>query len=225
MKKTASAVLALIVFMGFSPLYAEDRPITIVALGDSTTAGTPFFQSPLETPPDGEGDPQGQYAYWIMHQHPQWKVLNYGIKGETSDQIHLRMNDALAAAPRYIIILAGANDIYQGFPLQQLSRNLLLMYREAKAHSVMPIAVTVLPFDTANAHQRKQIRELNAWIKTASDKENIPFADLFSAVEDPKNPDHLNGSPDGIHPDIGGYRKMGLILSKVIEHMEANRPR
>ena len=27
----------------------------IVALGDSTTAGTPLFQSPIEAPPDGRG--------------------------------------------------------------------------------------------------------------------------------------------------------------------------
>jgi len=34
--------------------------ITIVALGDSTTAGTPGFKSPLEAPPAGEGDATSQ---------------------------------------------------------------------------------------------------------------------------------------------------------------------
>jgi membrane dipeptidase len=31
-------------------------PLTIVALGDSTTAGTPLYQSPLEAPPAGKGN-------------------------------------------------------------------------------------------------------------------------------------------------------------------------
>ena len=30
--------------------------IRIIALGDSTTAGTPAFLSPIEAPPDGRGD-------------------------------------------------------------------------------------------------------------------------------------------------------------------------
>ncbi len=41
------------------------RPV-IVALGDSTTAGTPGFKSPLEAPPDGRGNMESQYAYWLM---------------------------------------------------------------------------------------------------------------------------------------------------------------
>ena len=38
----------------------------IVALGDSTTAGTPGFRSPVEAPPDGAGDVESQFAYWLM---------------------------------------------------------------------------------------------------------------------------------------------------------------
>ena len=40
--------------------------IRIIALGDSTTAGTPGFLSPLEAPPNGRGDVTSQYAYWLM---------------------------------------------------------------------------------------------------------------------------------------------------------------
>ena len=51
----------------------------IVAMGDSTTAGTPAFKSPREAPPDGSGDQTSQYAYWLMQAHPAWEVLNQGI--------------------------------------------------------------------------------------------------------------------------------------------------
>ena len=37
--------------------------IRIIALGDSTTAGTPGFLSPLEAPPNGRGDVTSQYVY------------------------------------------------------------------------------------------------------------------------------------------------------------------
>ena len=55
----------------------------IVALGDSTTAGTPGFQSPLEAPPNGRGDETSQYAYWLMRAQPGWEVLNRGRERRT----------------------------------------------------------------------------------------------------------------------------------------------
>jgi lysophospholipase L1-like esterase len=192
----------------------------IVALGDSTTAGTPYFQSPLEIPPNGHGDPEGQYTYWMMHRRPQWEVLNFGIAGETSDQIRARFLDAVKRGPRYVIILAGVNDIYQGLSVKGVAKNLFSMYQQAQGHSIMPVAATVLPFDGMTPVQAKALDELNAWIRNAADKMRMPLADLNGAVRDPKDPHRLNGSPDGIHPDIGGYRKMGLALIEAIDPIE-----
>jgi len=43
--------------------------LVVVALGDSTTAGTPGFQSPVEAPPDGRGNVESQYPYWLAAMH------------------------------------------------------------------------------------------------------------------------------------------------------------
>src|SRR5256885_12376993 len=61
--------------------------VTVVALGDSTTAGTPGFRSPLEAPPDGAGNAESQYGYWLGQTHPDWQILNCGVNGERSDEI------------------------------------------------------------------------------------------------------------------------------------------
>src|SRR5438309_6212845 len=91
------------------------RPLTIVGLGDSTTAGTPGFRSPLEAPPRGDGNPESQYEYWMTRSHPEWTVLNRGINGETSEEIRNRLpRDVLQVRPAYAIILAGVNDIFGG---------------------------------------------------------------------------------------------------------------
>ena len=44
--------------------------VRIVAMGDSTTAGTPAFLSPAEAPPTGRGDATSQYAHWLMQSSP-----------------------------------------------------------------------------------------------------------------------------------------------------------
>jgi lysophospholipase L1-like esterase len=199
---------------------STEKKTLIIAIGDSTTAGTPFFRSPLEAPPVGDGDPEGQFAYWMMHKRPQWQVLNYGVKGETSSQIRARFEDAIKAGPRYIIILAGVNDIFQNLPLKSVSDNLLWMYNEAKGKSIMPVAATVLPFDNATPEQAKAIDVLNNWIKKEADKFRMPIADTNAGVRDPQNPHKLNGTPDGLHPDIGGYRKMGMLLIEAIDPIE-----
>src|SRR4030095_16481680 len=82
--------LAALMALGRTP---QGSPKTrIVALGDSTTAGTPGWKSPLEAPPRGQGDETSQYAYWLMQAHQEWEVLNRGVNGERSDEIRRRVD-------------------------------------------------------------------------------------------------------------------------------------
>src|SRR5438105_15760982 len=121
---------------------------TIVALGDSTTAGTPGFRSPIEAPPDGAGNPESQYAYWLMQTHADWRVLNRGVNGERSDQIRARFStDVLAekrrqpmSDPFLTVIIAGVNDIYQGRPAESVERELQATYDEARTAGIGVVA-------------------------------------------------------------------------------------
>src|SRR4051812_46273714 len=85
---------------------AMARPLTIVCLGDSTTAGTPFARSPLEKPPAGDGAARAFYGYWIHEAEPDWQALNKGYAGNTTEQILDRIDDALASHPQYVVVLA-----------------------------------------------------------------------------------------------------------------------
>src|SRR3954447_19521200 len=107
--------------------------ITIVALGDSTTAGTPAFKSAIEAPPNGSGNIESQYAYWLMQAHPDWQVLNRGVNGERSDQIRARFaRDVTQAKPAAVVIVAGVNDVYQGRSVESAQRELEAMYIAAR---------------------------------------------------------------------------------------------
>jgi len=114
--------------------------IKIVAIGDSTTAGTPGFLSPLESPPNGAGDKESQYSYWLMQMHPDWNVLNRGVNGERSDQILARFRrNVIEEEPEIAVILAGVNDIYQGLPSDYPARNLSRMYSMASQADIIPV--------------------------------------------------------------------------------------
>ena len=192
--------------------------IKIVAVGDSTTAGTPAFLSPLESPPNGEGDRESQYSYWLMRKHPDWNVLNRGINGERSDQILERFRrDVVEEEPKIAVILAGVNDIYQGLPSDYPARNLSKMYSMASRAGIVPVSCTVLPYNTMGTKEAEVRRKLNAWIEAESSRLGIPFSDTAEAASDPSNRDRLSGSPDGLHPDVAGYRKMAEAIAGTIE--------
>lgn len=212
--------------------------LRIVGLGDSTTAGTPAFLSPLESPPDGRGNPESQYAFWMMKAHPEWIVLNRGINGERSDQILARFRrDVSAAEPDYVIVLAGVNDIYQRRSVDSVQENLDVMYRLALDAGIAPVAATVLPYNVHRRGVRDRLRgreppksaaailELNAWITATALTLGLPFCDTNRAVRDPEDPNRLGSTPDGLHPDVAGYRAMGEALAATIARHLASRSR
>lgn len=193
--------------------------ITIVALGDSTTAGTPAFKSPIEAPPNGSGNVESQYAYWLAKAQPGWQVLNRGVNGERSDQIRARFaRDAAGATPDVVVIIAGVNDVYQGRTAAAVERELEAMFAAARAARIAVVAGSIIPYNTATAEQNTRIREVNDWIRdyVASHEAGMVFCDTRAAVAAPGQPDRLVSSPDDLHPSPEGYKLMAAALEPAI---------
>ena len=190
----------------------------IVALGDSTTAGTPLFKSPVEVPPDGEGDETSQFAYWLMQAHPEWDVRNRGVNGERSDQIRARWTrDVASAGAAAVVIIAGVNDVYQGRTVEHVTRELRAMYDLAAAARMPVVAGTIVPYNTATPEQNAKMRAINDWIRAEAARDaNITFVDTRAAAARDDNPDLLRSSPDELHPDAEGYRRMAEALAPAI---------
>lgn len=200
-------------------LSAQSPAMTIVAFGDSTTAGTPAYQSPVEAPPEGKGNVESQYAYWLMKARPGWKVLNRGVNGERSDQIRVRFDrDVAAAKPAIVVIIAGVNDVYQGRPAESITKELAAMYDKARDAGIRVVAGTIIPYNTATPDQNARMHAVNEWIRAAAKRDpNVTVVDTRAAVSDPKNPDLLMSSPDQLHPSVDGYRRMAEAILPVIE--------
>jgi lysophospholipase L1-like esterase len=191
----------------------------IVAMGDSTTAGTPAFKSPREAPPAGKGDETSQYAYWLMKAHPAWEVVNQGINAQRSDQIAARFEeDVLAKKPAVVVIIAGVNDVYQGRPADTVKTQLAAMYRRAHNAGIRVVAGSIIPYNTATPDQNARMHEVNAWIRAQERADpGVIFADTRAAVAAAGDPDKLASSPDGLHPDAAGYRRMADAIAPAIE--------
>ncbi len=201
--------------------------ITIVALGDSTTAGTPAFKSPIEAPPDGAGNIESQYGYWLMRAHPDWQVLNRGVNGERTDQIRARFaRDAAQPKPAVVVVIAGVNDVYQGRSAEAAERELEAIYDAARAAKIVVVAGSIIPFNIATADQNARMRAINEWIRSyaASHASRVVFCDTRAAVAAPGQPDRLMSSPDDLHPSPDGYRQMAVALDPAIKLAVSKAP-
>ena len=171
--------------------------MVIVALGDSTTAGTPGFLSPIEAPPDGKGDVTSQYAYWLMQWHKDWTVLNRGVNGERSDQIAARFDrDVLANQPEVVVIIAGVNDVYQGRPTDHVKTQLAAMYSRAREAKIRVVAGTIIPYNTATPAQNAAMHEINVWIRLEAERMKNGYVDTRAAAASRDDPDKLGSTPD-----------------------------
>jgi lysophospholipase L1-like esterase len=193
--------------------------VRIVAMGDSTTAGTPAFMSPRESPPKGRGDETSQYAYWLMKAQPAWDVVNQGVNGQRSDEIRARFEkDVVAEKPAVVVIIAGVNDVYQGRPAQHVKDQLAAMYTRAHEAGIGIVAGSIIPYDTATPAQNLAMHDINDWIRAQARADpGVVFADTRAAVASPRSPDQLVSSPDGLHPDAAGYRRMADAIAPAIE--------
>jgi lysophospholipase L1-like esterase len=154
----------------------------------------------------------------MVRAHPEWTVLNRGINGQTAGEIRARFErDVLAVRPQYAILLAGVNDIHGGDRAEAVERHLAAMYADALDAGIVPVAATVLPYNTATIRASGEILTLNAWIESMTKVLGIPYCDTHAAVAAAGNLNRLRGSPDGLHPDVAGYRAMGDALAKTIE--------
>jgi lysophospholipase L1-like esterase len=210
------ALSVFVVFVTF--VVKPSASVIIVALGDSTTAGTPAFLSPIEAPPNGKGNEQSQFAWWLTRAHPDWQVLNRGVNGERSDQIAARFDrDVLAHHPAAVVIIAGVNDVYQGRAADAVTAQLHAMYGRAKQAKTPVIAGSIIPYNTATPDQNARMHAINDWIKAEAARDaNITFVDTRAAVSAPEHPDRLAGSPDGLHPDVEGYRRMAEVIAPAV---------
>jgi lysophospholipase L1-like esterase len=186
------------------------KKVSIVCIGDSLTLG---YQNPFLDPMNIKETPYTDILKEKLGDSA--KIYNKGLCGELSrDILHRLERDVISYQPDYVIILCGSNDLSWGFPPKEICKNLVEMYKVARAAKIEPIACTVpsiLNFDDLIPARKK----LNTLIKEHAKKNHILCADLFTALSHPKTGRLRDEfSSDGLHLSREGYTVMGETIYK-----------
>jgi len=195
-----------------------DSLLLVAALGDSITAGTPYWDPnpEIRATIGGELDERHQWGYWAEHANPGIRVRNHGVNGERTDQIAARLDEARAGAD-VLIVQGGINDIAQGRSIGPALANLRSMVARGRAAGLPVAIVNLLPWNNGFPAKDPLIRELNAGIAAFAAAEGLPLLDFFSTLEDPDRPGTMRDAwtSEGDHPSLEGYRRLGELAFRL----------
>lgn len=186
-----------------SATVASSRPITIVAFGDSLTAGygvntSESFPAQLQMALQGKGH--------------KVTVTNAGVSGDTTSGGLERLDWSLDPKPDAVIMELGANDALRGIDPKVPQENLDKMLADLKAKGI-PVLLTGM-------------KALNNWGDDYAKKFNAIFPDLAKKYDVPLYPFFLEGvaldpsftQPDGLHPTGKGVAE---IVKRILPDVEA----
>lgn len=184
--------------------------IKILCIGNSHTAGYPFFD------PMYGGNPESSYEYWLnLHltktfSSSSFILENQGICGQGSSEVYNRLKTLLTTKEYEIIIYwAGANDIAIGYSIQSIWQNLWKAYKLAKEEISAFVLVTIPPMDWYEINPI--IVELNE--KILSNSRNVYFcANIYPALEENGKLKKVYDVGDGVHLSVEGYRIAGKVI-------------
>jgi lysophospholipase L1-like esterase len=183
----------------------SSQRVVVATLGDSITEGSPEYDSRRG------GDEQSQWQYWAARSHPDLEFRNFGIYGQRTDEIAARLDDAARGADA-LVVQGGINDIAQGRDIETAAGNLRGMVRRATQLGLPVALANVLPWNNGSPGHAAEIRRLNALVDDIGRHERVPVLRFFETLQDPRDPDRMAGEwthPDGDHPSVAGYRRLG----------------
>ncbi|PTX48945.1 acyl-CoA thioesterase-1 [Gemmobacter caeni] len=183
-------------------LPAGAEPVTVVALGDSLTAGYGL--------PEGEGlVPQLQG--WLRAQGSDAVVVNAGVSGDTTAGGLARLDWSLTPETDALIVTLGGNDLLRGLDPATTRANLDAILAKAQARN-LPVLLIGLPGPANFGPEWKA--EFDAIYPDLAAKYDTLLVPDFMAGLGSHDPAALRGlmQGDGIHPNAEGVDKIVATL-------------
>jgi len=198
---------ASVTLLALAPV-AASAETTIVALGDSLTAGYGL--------PEGEGlVPQLQN--WLDAQGAEIKVINAGVSGDTSAGGLSRLDWSLTPETDALVVTLGGNDLLRGIQPSETRSNIDTIVKQATERGLKVLIVPMEAPGNFGPDYKAEFDALYPEIATAHDAQiTQPFFRLLAP--DATDPGQIAQwmQPDGLHPNKDGVAKIVANLGPAI---------
>lgn len=149
------------------------------------------------------GDSLTEGGRWA-EEFPDLDVRNFGVSGNTTQDILDRLDDVIAAQPATVVLMAGTNDLAWRRSVEQTVRNLesILWRLHHELPSSRLIVQSVLPRDRERADEVKQI---NIHLRQFAPTVKAQWLDLWPVFADDDGEVRPSYSDDRLHLTEAGY--------------------
>jgi acyl-CoA thioesterase I len=199
---------------------ASGLPLTIVAIGSSSTAGA-GASSPAATYPS-------RLAVELQQRFPGHAitVLNRGVNGDETDQMMARFETGVFAEhPQLILWQVGTNSVLRDRPLEAHSLQLHEGVDELKATGADVIMID--PQYTPRVVEKPETLGMVDQIAVVAKEKNVGLFRRFAIMRDWHDVQHQSfdafTSPDGLHMNDWSYACVAKLLAAAIADA-ASRP-
>ena len=166
--------------------------------------------------------------FWERHDSiffSQNKYINRGISSQTTSQIQERFqNDVIDLEPKWVIILAGINDVAENngpISIEEIMNNIVSMVEKALKNNIEVVLCSILPASNFYWNPKikpiEKIKQLNILIEAYCLTEKIKFVDYYTPMLDEYFGLDKKFTDDGVHPNLNGYLKMKTILESYLK--------
>jgi len=199
---------------------ANGAPITIVAIGSSSTAGAGASSAAASYP--------SQLAADLRERFPghDITVLNRGVNGEETDNMMARFaSDVVAEHPQLVIWQVGTNSVLRDRSLEQ---HAVLLHDGIAQLKAINADVVLMDLQYAPAVIAKsETDDMVDQIVLTAKAENVDLFDRFAVMRDWSEVQHLSfdtfTAPDHLHMNDWGYGCVAKLLTAAIAEA-ATRP-
>ncbi len=192
---------------------AAAEPVTIVALGDSLTAGYGL--------PDGQGlVPQLQA--WLAAQGSDAVVINAGVSGDTTAGGLARLGWSLTPGVDALIVELGANDMLRGLDPSVPRRNLDAILQQATGQGLPVLLIGVPALRNYGPDYRTAFDAIYPGL--AAQYGTLLMPDFFGPLRSDTDPTASLAryiQPDGLHPNQDGVAEVVKVLGPFVQDLMA----
>jgi acyl-CoA thioesterase I len=196
------------------------EPLTIVAIGSSSTAGAGASSAAATYP--------SRLAVELRQRFPGHTitVLNRGINGEETDQMMARFDkDVMAAHPQLVLWQVGTNSVLRDHPLNPHEAQLHEGIKELKAADADVVLID--PQYSPAVIAKSETAGMVDQIELAAKVENVDLFHRFAVMRTWHDVDHLGFnvfvSSDQLHMNDWSYACLAKLLGVAINEA-ATRP-
>ncbi|MEK5208543.1 GDSL-type esterase/lipase family protein [Psychrobacillus sp. FSL H8-0510] len=186
--------------------------LEVICFGDSITARKEGYPSPILT-------------HKMSSKMPNYKFINAGVSGNTTEQAMFRFNkDVLSKRPDVVTVLFGANDSATDklVDIDTFKRNISLFTKQIGPEKTILISPAPVDESLQSNRTNERLKQYAQVVQEVAEETNSYFIDFFQIVYSKPNYKELlvGEKNDGLHFGEACYELLSDVIVEKIEDME-----